>query len=152
MPSILHTKQGGTGSNSVPLENQIPIGDSNGNYQPGDISSVGFLLQTNIGVVQLPTVTKNIDGTITVGNDGIINLCETADGRGNIKQFTNIIGDTLTPIDNAINFLYADYNSGSPIYKISTTNQIFLTDNTLAPVIRISRHGTRLHFEEYNEY
>ena len=34
MPSILHTKQGGTGSNSVPLENQIPIGDANGNYQP----------------------------------------------------------------------------------------------------------------------
>src|SRR5574344_1591997 len=119
MPSILHTKQGGTGTNAVPLENQIPIGDSNGNYQPGDISSVGFLLQTNIGVVQLPTVIKNVDGTITVSDDGIINFCDQVDGRGNIKQFSNIIGDTLTPIDNTISFLYADYNSGSPIYKIS---------------------------------
>lgn len=73
MPSILHTKQGGTGTDAVPSINQVPIADSDGNYQPKDITTIVPTLWTRSGTditpanigdnLNLWTVKAGISGT-----------------------------------------------------------------------------------------
>ncbi len=105
-----------------------------------------------IGVISLPEITKEIDGRVSISDTAIITVNTLASGGGRNKTFVVIADTTLTPTDNAVNYLYLDYNDGQPKYGITTDQNVFLTDFTLSPVVRIVRYGTILHFEEYNEY
>lgn len=104
------------------------------------------------GVISLPEITKEIDGRVSISDTAIITVNTLASGGGRNKTFVVIADTTLTPTDNAVNYLYLDYNEGQPKYGITTDQNVFLTDFTLSPVVRIVRYGTILHFEEYDEY
>ena len=106
----------------------------------------------NYGVYTLPTLTKNGDGSITIGTDGVISFCKEADGRGDIVKLDCTTGNTLTLVDGTVNYIYCDYNGGSPVYASLLTPITFLSNATYSPVVRVTREGNVTHFEEYDEY
>lgn len=118
----------------------------------GSIIATKMKLPNSFGVVTLPTLTKNGDGTVTVGTDGVCIFNTSNDGTGTNVKLSCSTGNTLTPTDGTVNYIYADYNSGTPIYAITSTNTGFLTMMTQVPIVRVTREGTILHFEEYDEY
>ena len=63
--------------------------------------------------------TDNGNGTATYSN-GESNL-KTASTPGSTGGIFNVTGATLTFVDNDRNFVYANYNSGSPIVATTTT-------------------------------
>lgn len=125
--------------------NEVDFGTNN-------VTSKRQDLPTDIGIVAMPTHTKNIDGTVTLGNDGVFNFSETVDGSGALIELPIETEVTLSLTDNTVNFIYADYNNGSPIYAVDTNNLFFLTDFTKIPVLRTTREGTTIHFKEYDLY
>lgn len=107
----------------------------------------------SFGVEVLPTLTKNLDGTVTIGSDGIIVFNILANGTGLKKRFANVTGTTLTIPNNTTSYIYCDYNNGTPLYNYTTSPTIFLTEARYSPVVRVTRESsTILHFEEYDQY
>lgn len=99
------------------------------------------------GIVSLPIITKEVNGNITLDSTGTIIFGI----NGVYIKKINIPGTTLIPLDNTASFIYADYQTGTPAYKIGVDNTIFLTDTTKVPVLRVSRKGTTLHLSKYGE-
>lgn len=118
-------------------------------------SAIDELVRTanydSIGIIKAPTATANPNGTVTVASDGSYLLSKANTLESMIVKTENVTGATLTPTDNTINFLYVDYNSGTPTYGITTSLDFITTNFTRCPVIRVVREGTTLHFEEYDE-
>lgn len=97
----------------------------------------------SLGVVTKPTETDNLNGTITYGSDGLYNFYKVADGSGDLVQL-GATGATLTLVDNALNYVYASYNAGSPVI-LSSTNTSVIYDLRNAVLCEIFRTGTVLH-------
>jgi hypothetical protein len=119
------------------VEGQQLIGHTDGSFHFGTT-----LLYS--GVTSQPTYLDNGDGTVTVG-DGVYSLYDNPNGTGVITSYP-IAGNTFTLTDNSTNYIYADYNSGSPILKI-TTNRSDATSNnftTVAPIFKVYRNGNNL--------
>ena len=132
----------------VPYDNalrDVNLGNRN-------ITSTKQNLPINVGVVVVPTHVKNGDGTVTLGANGTYNFAKSADGSTGIAQKVVVSGTTITLTDQAVNFIYVDYNGGSPVYATTLDNLIFKDDFTKVPVIRATREGTTVHFEEYDLY
>lgn len=97
------------------------------------------------GVVTQPSYTDNRDGSVTIGS-GVYNLYQDPTGAGLVKQYA-LLGGTFTLTDGATNYIYAAYNSGSPVV-LSTTNradfagQYFTTDT---PIYTLYRSGTNIY-------
>jgi hypothetical protein len=104
------------------------------------------------GVVSLPTYTDNGDGSVTLGADGIYNFSTAADGDNVNTRLTATAGETLTLTDGATNFVYVDYNSGTPDYNVTLDSSIFFSDATKVPVFRLNRDGTTVCPVDYGEY
>lgn len=103
-------------------------------------------------IVIIPTIINNWDWSITLWTDWVINFFTTANWDSIPVRKNMTTGATLTMTDNAINYVYADYNSWTPIYAVSTNAIQFFTDWTKQPVVRIVRYWTKLHTEDYDEY
>ena len=116
------------------------------------IISLSQNLPVNAGIVITPAATKNGDGTVTLGTDGVFNFAINASGTLGIIQRPITTGQTIALTDGAVNFIYADYNSGTPNYQVTLDNLSLKDDFTKIPVIRATREGTTIHFEEYDEY
>jgi len=97
------------------------------------------------GVVTQPSYTDNGDGSVTIGS-GVYNLYPDPTGAGLVKQYA-LLGGTFTLTDGATNYIYAAYNSGSPVV-LSTTNradfagQYFTTDT---PIYTLYRSGNLIY-------
>ena len=74
------------------------------------------ILPKSHGVVTLPTITDNGNGSITLGTNGVCNFFTTADARGSLIKVACPTGATISMTDGSVNFVYADYNAGNPIY------------------------------------
>jgi hypothetical protein len=145
-----------TGTVVLPSTTSIGTVDSTEiSYLDGVTSGIQTQLNTiklkSIGIITIPTITKNVDGTITIGSDGafVFNTTGTISGA-NISVY-NVTGTTLTPTDLIKSFLYVTYNSGVPTYGLTTDNTVFYTDFTKIPVMRVSREGTTIHLSKYGE-
>lgn len=114
-----------------------------GNYT-GNAENLSY---HSAGIVSLPIITKEVNGNITLDSTGTIIFGV----NGVYIKKTNITGTTLTPLDDTASFIYADYQTGTPAYKIGVDNTIFLSDTTKVPVLRVSRKGTTLHLSKYGE-
>lgn len=117
---------------------------------------VNFVLESNdillqAGFINLPSYTDNVDGTITINETGIADFFDTADGKGKIIRATTPVSDPILLTDMAVNYLYISYNSGSPVWAVTLSPSIFLSNFTLVPAYRITREGTELHTIDYDE-
>lgn len=126
-------------------------------YDDGASDVIGSLIEDqrndNLfhGVISLPTLTDNGNGSITLASNGVFNFYRDAQGRTECARYA-AIGSTLTLTNNAVNYVYADYNSASPIYAVTLAPSTFLTDARLAPCYRIIRDGNMLHTIDYDSY
>lgn len=100
------------------------------------------------GVGDKPTVTGNLDGTLTVGNDGTYYLYSDATGESVIDSYT-INGATYTPTDGVLSYIVANYNSGTPALQL-ITNVSLINETTIIPVLTVYRDGTDLHLVDWD--
>lgn len=99
------------------------------------------------GACQIPTITDNGDGTVTLG-DGDYCLSSLASGDGIINTYS-ISGATYSLTDLAMNYIVADYNGGTPIvHVISDVNLI--NETTVVPIYSIFRNGIYLHTQNWD--
>lgn len=104
----------------------------------------------SVGIINLPTMVRNTDGTVVISSDGKFIMADTSDILAKKHLIENPTGTTLTLVDNSVNFIYLDYNNGTPEYKVTQSNEIFKTDFTKVFVVRCLREGTKIHFMEYD--
>ncbi|WBC28474.1 virion structural protein [Rhodobacteraceae phage LS06-2018-MD05] len=108
-------------------------------------------LIANAGAITEPTFTDNGDGTVTVGNVDV-RFYDNVNYTGAIKEFT-VSGDTFTLVDSLtqLNYIVADYNSGSPILKL-INSATTITGGTIQPIFSLARSGTDICKLEWNSY
>ena len=99
-------------------------------------------IPTTSGAVTLPSITNNGDGSVTIGT-GVFYLHDAYPGESHVNRYT-IAGATFTLVDGYNNYIYADYNSGSPALKQTTDRSSFINTTTCAPVYTVYRNGTSL--------
>lgn len=100
------------------------------------------------GVYTRPVYQNNGDGSVTLG-DGEYALFSTNTYTGVLSVYP-ITGGTFILVDEAINYIVADYNSGTPIVK-NITNLSLIDDSSVVPVFTIYRGGTILHVIDWDE-
>lgn len=86
MATKLYPYQGGLGTSTVPVTGQVPIGQADGTYEPGDVNSITSLDRLTSAIGSLSTLVLTDDGsnqTLT-GNLGNLNI--------QVQQLINIVG------------------------------------------------------------
>ena len=108
--------------------------------------------EASTGAVVKPTITDNGDGTIDIGTNGVVNYMTTADGvSGVIERVNATTGVTaLALTDGVNNYVYSDYNAGSPIYAVTVNSSEFGADYRKIPLAKISKEGNELYMMEYD--
>jgi hypothetical protein len=116
-------------------------------------NAIDNLNNTYHGVVELPALTDNGNGTINIASGGVFNFTLQANGNSSIVRLTDTTGiNNLTLTDSSTNYVYINYNSGSPIFEATLNPSIFISDGRLVPVYRVVREGNELHYLDYDSY
>jgi len=104
--------------------------------------------QVSAGVFTKPTMTDNLDGTVTIG-DGEYLLYSGSGFVFPLDKY-NLSGSTVTLTDNSTNYVTVQYNSASPII-VSSTNRDNITQSDVIPIVTIYRSGSSLHILDWDE-
>ncbi len=99
------------------------------------------------GVTISPSKTDNGNGSITVGI-GTYRFYPSDDFTGALVEF-EIAGNTFTLTNNTINYIVANYNSGTPILEVVTDVSLINTSNVI-PILTISRMDNDLVILDWN--
>lgn len=121
-------------------------------FQFGGFSPSGPITESSLqsairsaGVVALPTIVDNGDGSITVGT-GQYSLYTNTTYSGFPNTYT-ITGGTFVLTDNSANYVVAVYNGGNPeLQVITAVPPPDTTDSDLTPIYSLYRYGTDIHF------
>lgn len=103
------------------------------------------------GTYNVPALTHTGVHEITLAGDGIVNFYTAADAKSKIVQLT-VPTKVLTLTNGAVNYVYADYNAGTPQYLVTTNPSIFTTDGRKRGVYRIIDENDTLYTLSYNEW
>jgi len=114
-----------------------------GNYS---ITAKGQNLPISNGACVIPTITDNGNGSVTIGS-GDYHLASDAAGHDS-KTYT-LTGGLFTIIDGSQNYIVADYNSGTPLVKL-TTDVSIINETTVVPIYSIFRNGNYLHTQNWD--
>lgn len=99
------------------------------------------------GIYDIPTISE-LNGTVTVGNDGTYNLYQYADGSGVIHNYS-INGGDYTPGPGGLSYIVANYNSGTP--AIQLINDVSLiNETTIIPIVTIYCDGIQCHILDWD--
>lgn len=109
-------------------------------------------LKTNLahysnGSCQISSIADLGNGSVTIGN-GNYCLSNNVAGEGYITQYA-ITGNTFVLTDNAINYIVANYNSGTPIIEV-ITDVTLINETTIVPIYTIFRNGIYLHIQNWD--
>ena len=99
------------------------------------------------GAVTVPSITDNGGGSVTVGALDVV-LFNNATQVGTAKKYS-LPALTVTLIDNATNYIIADYASGSPALT-NTTNINLINESSVVPIYTIYRSGSFLHIQSWD--
>jgi len=94
-----------------------------------------------------PITTYNPDGTITITSANV-NLYDNSTFQGLIKTY-NIAGQTLSLIDGAQQYIVADYNFGSPIFRIESNKNNINSSNVVCIYVTW-RQGNNVHSIDFD--
>jgi len=90
-------------------------------------------------------------GVCTDGGSGTLNVTggsaifKTTDDINAVVEWADFLGEIgMALVDNSVNYIYADYNAGSPAVA-STTSPTIFADSTVALFAAVFRKGTDLH-------
>lgn len=104
----------------------------------------------SVGVAAMPSLTDLGTGSVTVGS-GTYQVCSSLSAPSQVQSFT-LAGGTFALTDQALNYIYVDYNGGSPAVKWTTT-RTDISDTmlvTASPIFTIFRDGTTLHYLDWD--
>jgi len=121
-------------------------------YQTGADTFTKVAGSYSAGVVVLPGITDNGNGTVTLNNNGVVNLYSSSGSVTPLKSYP-LTGGTFSLTDLTTNFIYVDYNSGAPIYASTANrdliNSHYLMDRTV--VYTIERNGLALNITDWDQ-
>lgn len=102
------------------------------------------------GTVVIPQITDNGDGTIDVtASKGYIRATDS--DIAELLAFDVPAATDLNPTDEVLNFLYVDYNSGSPQYALTTSLSTVDHSTTFVVGLVFGESG-HVHFVEAGQY
>lgn len=101
-----------------------------------------FNITQSAGMISGGTISDNLDGSVTVAaGTGIIKTADSPIGQSVFFDWAEDTNVTLN--DNSINYIYVDYNGGSPV--INAIQNCFSLNFTTQTVLgRVYRRGTNL--------
>lgn len=99
------------------------------------------------GANQIPSIVDNGNGTVTLGA-GQYNLSSNASGAGLINLYT-ITGGTFNLVNDAQNYIVANYNNGTPIVEV-INNVELINETTIIPIYSVYRNGNFLHITNWD--
>jgi len=94
-------------------------------------------------------LTDNGDGTVDIAS-GDVCLRSSDNGHAPIKAFHINTTAVVTLTNNSCNYIYADYNGGSPQLAV-TVDLLSLDNRTRTPIYIIERNGTDLDWQDAGE-
>ena len=112
------------------------------------LAALNDTLNMDAGVYTAPSVTDLGTGSVTIGS-GEYMLYANTTFAGLIAKHT-IAGDTFELIDQYVNYIVADYSSGTPEIKKSITLSE-INDSSIVSILTIYRDGTDLHILSWGE-
>jgi len=112
-------------------------------YHNADKNISGYIPYRYSGTTSCPTYHDNLNGSVTIGN-GYYSLSRSITAA-NLTSNYYLSGGTFTLTDNSINYIIANYNSGSPALQL-TTNRSIIDGNfvSIVPVYTIYRSASSL--------
>lgn len=155
-------------NNFAPVAKGVTNGDSH-NHSGGDgavipaasieVSEIGtatyddlqnFISIMSAGVLTGGTITDNTDGSVTAAA-GTGKIATTNSEMASHVMFDWSQNSNVTLTDNTTNFVYVDYNAGSP-QIVSTTSITNLNFRTHIVIGVVTREGTDLHIINAKQY
>lgn len=77
------------------------------------------------------------------------NLYDNSGATGTLKHYIIPQSNTITLVDNTVNYIYIDYNSGTPIYK-NTTDVLLINESNTIPVNTILVTSGNPHLSDWD--
>jgi hypothetical protein len=99
-------------------------------------------------------ITENGNGTVTITDgDVALRIADTQDAQLRGYRVTGGTTGTELPalVDNDQNFIYVDYNAGTPDIKV-TTDPTIITGTTQTPIFLVTRIGNTTHYADIRKY
>lgn len=125
----------------------VPYTGATGNVDLGSHSLYAGNLPYSEGTITDPTITDGTGASVNVTSVEIMVRSDTLWGGDNkLYRFTVPAATNLAVTDNALNYIYADYNAGSPIYKATTVRDTINFSSTV-PVARIYMSGGNIKYQ-----
>ena len=143
--------QGGDveGAASSVADNIVTFADSTGKVLKDSGKNINNILEyTSVGVIVEPTLQDNGDGSVTVGTGTYVLNSLGIDEGENLNSY-ELTGSTFLLTDQTTNYILADYNTGSPLVKV-TTDVSIIDESKIIPVFTIVRTGTVLHVIDWD--
>ena len=94
-------------------------------------------------------ITDNLDGTIDIAQ-ALVSLFDNPNKTGRIIQYTVPSIENLALADLILSYVIVNYNSGVPIYTV-TTDVSIINESDIVPIITVFRNGTVLEFIKWDK-
>ncbi len=135
----------------------ITLSDSNNAVYNSDnqtlVGSVNNVLSALgcAGLLIGGAITDNLDGTVDVASgQGYIRIEDSS--TTTLKYFTFSAASSVALTDNSENYIYIDYNSGTPVVAVTTSGStIRANENDQFEIGEVYREGTDLHITMHNQ-
>jgi hypothetical protein len=112
-----------------------------------DMFDIGF----NAGWVSGQAITDNLDGTVSI-TAGTGYIRTSNDEQAPLKSFDIIAFNNISLTDESDNYIYVDYNSGSPTVLVTTSSSTILdNENDKYEIYEVYREGTDLHITDHKQ-
>jgi len=119
-----------------------------------ELVSIPDSFKAFVGMVTIPTITTSSmssSGSIVTIGSAPCTLCTTEDGLGALRTFTIPSASfALTSSFLDAQYILANYNSGSPIYKITTDNSLVDSIQTTTVYTLLAGAGGRVSYTNWD--
>ena len=128
----------GTISSKADSVSVVPYTGATTDVELGTYSLYADNTSVTEGTISDPTVTDASGVAISITSvDVMIRSSTTWSGDGRLYRKTVAANTSLAVTDNALNYIYVTWNSGTPIYA-ATTDRSLLNQSTNIPVARVA--------------
>lgn len=128
------------------IDTKIPIGNST-KQTLQDMFNIGF----SAGWVSGGEITNNGNGTVNI-TSGYGFIRESNSDQAQLRMFDWSASNNISITNNSSNYIYIDYNSGSPIVSVTIIeSDVYDNENSKFELYEIYREGTVLHITPHKQ-
>lgn len=95
-----------------------------------------------------PSLVDNLDGTVNIASANVT-LHENGNNSGDIIEYVIPSITNLALTDGVVNYVVADYNSGTPIYK-NVTDVNLINESNVLPIYTVYRSGLNIKYIDWD--